>query len=40
MSLQYMGLNDINGPLIALEGVKGVAFDEIADICLDDGTHR
>lgn len=40
MSLQYMGLKDINGPLIALEGVSGVSFDEIANIRLDDGTER
>ncbi|MGN0650731.1 MAG: V-type ATP synthase subunit B [Oscillospiraceae bacterium] len=40
MSIQYMGLKDINGPLVALEGVKGVAFDEIANIHLDDGTQR
>ncbi len=39
-NLQYMGLKDINGPLVALEGVSGVAFDEIADIHLDDGTNR
>ncbi len=40
MSLQYMGLKDINGPLVALEGVSGVAFDEIASIHLDNGTER
>ncbi len=40
MSLQYMGLKDINGPLVALEGVSGVAFDEIATIRLDDGSER
>ena len=40
MSLQYLGLKDINGPLVALEGVSGVAFDEIATIRLDDGTER
>ncbi len=40
MSIQYMGLKDINGPLVALEGVSGVAFDEIATIRLDDGTER
>lgn len=39
-SLQYMGLKDINGPLVALEGVSGVAFDEIATIRLDDGSER
>lgn len=40
MSLQYMGLKDINGPLVALEGVSGAAFDEIASIRLDDGSER
>ncbi len=35
-----MGLKDVNGPLIALEGVHGAAYDEIAKICLDDGTVR
>ncbi|MCM1165000.1 MAG: V-type ATP synthase subunit B [Lachnospiraceae bacterium] len=40
MSLQYMGLKDINGPLVALEGVRGVAYDEIARIRLTDGTER
>lgn len=40
MSLQYVGLKDINGPLVALEGVTGVAYDEIAKIRLDDGTER
>ena len=40
MNLEYMGLTDINGPLVALEGVKGAAFDEIATIRLNDGTER
>lgn len=40
MSLQYVGLKDINGPLVALEGVSGVAYDEIAHIRLNDGTER
>ena len=40
MSLQYVGLKDINGPLVALEGVEGAAFDEIARIRMDDGTER
>ena len=40
MSLQYLGLKDINGPLVALEGVSGVSFDEIASIRLEDGTER
>ena len=40
MSLQYVGLKDINGPLVALEGVEGAAFDEIARIRMEDGTER
>ena len=40
MSLQYMGLSQINGPLIVLEHVDGVSFDEVAEIKLDDGTER
>ncbi len=39
-SIQHMGLKDINGPLVALEGISGAAFDEIATIRLDDGTER
>lgn len=40
MSLQYIGLNQINGPLIALENVKDVGYDEVASIKLNDGTER
>ena len=29
MSIEYLGLSEINGPLVILEGVKGAAFDEI-----------
>ncbi len=38
--IQYAGLSEINGPLICLEGVKGVSYDEIAEISLNDGTRR
>ena len=40
MSLQYIGLSEINGPLVALDHVKGVGSDEIANIRLSDGTER
>lgn len=40
MSLQYIGLSQINGPLIALENVKGIGYDEVAAIKLEDGTER
>ncbi len=38
--IQYAGLSEINGPLVCLEGVKNVAYDEIAEISLNDGTKR
>ena len=31
MAIEYLGLSEINGPLIALEGVKDAAFDEIVE---------
>ena len=39
-SIQYMGLSKINGPLIALDHVKDVGYDEVAQIRLNDGTER
>ena len=38
--IQYAGLSEINGPLVCLEGAKGVSYDEIAEIKLADGTKR
>lgn len=40
MSIQYIGLSEINGPLVALDHVKGVGYDEIANIRLSNGTER
>lgn len=40
MSLQYVGLNEINGPLVVLDHVKGASYDEMVDIQLNDGTTR
>lgn len=40
MKIQYSGLTDINGPLVCLEGVNGVAYDEIASLQLADGSKR
>ncbi len=40
MKIQYSGLTDINGPLVCLEGVSGVAYDEIATLELEDGSKR
>ncbi|HIQ58886.1 MAG TPA: V-type ATP synthase subunit B [Candidatus Merdivicinus intestinavium] len=40
MSVQILGLKEINGPLVVLDGVKGVGFDEMAELVLDNGTRR
>ena len=40
MRIEYTGLAEINGALIALDGVKGVAYDELAEITLRDGSRR
>ena len=40
MSLHYIGLHSISGSLVVLDHVKGVQFDEMARIVLDDGTER
>ena len=38
MSLQYVGLNEINGPLVVLDHVKGASYDEMVEIQINDGT--
>lgn len=40
MSMKYIGLSEINGPLVVLDKVSGVSYDEIAKIKLDNGTER
>ena len=40
MELKYIGLDEINGPLVALEGVSGIGYDEMAELRLADGTKR
>lgn len=39
MSIEYLGLSNINGPLIALEGVQGAFFDEIVEFVIG-GSER
>lgn len=36
MVIEYLGLNEINGPLVAIEGVSGASYDEIVQITVDD----
>ena len=40
MAIEYLGLSEINGPLVVLEGVKNAAFDEIVEFRMDDGTRK
>jgi len=40
MKYQYIGLSEINGPLVFLENVKDVGFEEIVTIILDNGETR
>ena len=40
MIIDYVGVKEINGSLIVIDGVKGVSFEEIVDIRLSDGTVR
>lgn len=40
MAIEYLGLSEINGPLVALEGVKDAAFDEIVEFSINDGEER
>ena len=40
MGLQYVGLKEINGPLVVVDNVDNASFDEVVEIRLDDGTQR
>ena len=40
MRIRYLGIKEINGPLIVLDGVENAHFDEMAEVALDDGTVR
>ncbi len=35
--MEYLGLSDINGPLIAIDGVEGVGFEEMVEIRTSQG---
>lgn len=35
MAVSYLGLSEINGPLVALEGVKNAKFDEIVELTVE-----
>ena len=40
MKLQYIGLKEINGPLVVIDHVSSASYDEMVQINLDDGSTR
>lgn len=40
MIIEYVGVSEINGSLVVLDGVKGASYEEIVTIELSDGTAR
>lgn len=40
MSLQFIGLKEINGPLVVLDNVPNASYEEMAELYLEDGTRR
>ena len=40
MIIEYTGIKRINGPLIVLEGIENVAYDELVEIHMHDGSMR
>ena len=40
MIINYIGVNEINGSLVVIDGVKDASFEEIVDIQLDNGAVR
>jgi len=40
MSLQYVGLSEINGPLVVLDHVKDASYDEMVELACQDGSTR
>lgn len=40
MRMEYIGLSDLSGSLIALDDVEGISYDELAEITLENGQKR
>ena len=40
MNLQYMGLQDLSGSLVIIEGIRDAAYDEIVEITVGSGQRR
>ncbi len=40
MAIEYVGLNNIKGPLAVIDGVDGASYEEMVTVTLDDGSKR
>lgn len=40
MRIEYTGLSGMQGSLVALEGVRGITYDELAELTLENGERR
>ena len=40
MIIEHLGLNQINGSLIVLDGIKNAAFDEMVELRLENDSSR
>ena len=40
MTIDYIGVKEINGSLVVIDGVKGASFDETVTLQLENGTRR
>ena len=40
MSIEYLGLSEINGPLVVLEGVENVAYEEMVEFTIENGAKK
>ncbi len=40
LAVEYMGLKNIEGPLVVIEGISGAKNEEMVTITIDDGTKR
>ena len=39
MAIEYLGLSEINGPLIVIEGIEGAFYDEIVEFSVKENTN-
>ncbi|MGC8764532.1 MAG: V-type ATP synthase subunit B [Brevinematia bacterium] len=40
ISREHIGINSIKGPIIVIEGIKNVGYDEVVEVKLEDGSER